>query len=248
VGSNPAGRASFKKGKQASGRFPLPQEGRVMNAPSTPLHVLVIEDDIFFQRVIEEALALFERPLLLTKAKDLSSGLEHIRQNDSSFDLALIDLGLPDGDGISIIRKIHARFPSTTILVISGGSEESRVLDAIRAGATGYVLKGDGNLSLHQALELVLKGLSPISPMLAGYFLKLAGREPDASPAKTLKLTRREVDLLEKFAQGMSYQEAAQQMGVALSTVQTHTRGLYRKMGVRSSLQALSKAKQHGLL
>jgi two-component system, NarL family, nitrate/nitrite response regulator NarL len=219
-----------------------------MNAPSTPLHVLLIEDDLFFQQVIEEALALFGRPLLLAKAQDVSSALERIGQHHSPFDLALVDLGLPDGNGISMIREIHARFPGTTIIVISVGSEERRVLDAIRAGAMGYVLKGDGNLSLHQALDLALKGLSPVSPMLAGYFLKLAGREPEASSAKTLKLTRREVDLLEKFAQGMSYQQAAQQMGVALSTVQTHTRSLYRKMGVRSSLQALSKAKQHGLL
>jgi two-component system, NarL family, nitrate/nitrite response regulator NarL len=219
-----------------------------VTAPSSPLNVLVIEDDPFFQKVIEESLAMFERPLALNKAEDLSSALKCLEQRTNPFDLALIDLSLPDGDGVSLIRRIQSRFPSTTVIVISVGSEEARVLDAIRAGATGYVLKGDGNLSLHQALDQALKGLSPISPMLAGYFLKLAGREPDPSSANSLKLTRREIDLLEKFAQGMSYQQAAEEMGVALSTVQTHTRSLYRKMGVRSSLQALSKAKQHGLL
>jgi DNA-binding NarL/FixJ family response regulator len=219
-----------------------------MNTPSTALQVLAIEDDLFFQRVIEEALAMLERPILLTKAPDLSSAMRQISQQDAPFDLALVDLGLPDGSGISLIQTIHSRFPSTTIIVISVGSEESRVMDAIRAGAKGYVLKGDGNLSLHQALDLALKGLSPISPMLTGYFLKRVGDESNLSPQSALRLTRRELDLLEKFSQGLSYQQAAERMGVALSTVQTHTRSLYRKMDVRSSLQALSKAKQHGLL
>jgi two-component system, NarL family, nitrate/nitrite response regulator NarL len=220
-----------------------------MNAPLAPLEVLIVEDDFFFQKVIEEALGSLGRPLLLDRAKSIEEAMHYLRQRSGSYPLALIDLGLPDGDGIDMIGQIRDRFPSTTIMVISVGSEEHRVLDAIRAGASGYVLKGDSNLGLHEAIDQALKGLNPLSPTLARYFLKLASQTTlQKSPQSEIRLTRRERDLLEQFAKGMSYQDAAQQMGVALSTVQTHTRSLYRKLGVRSSLQALSKARQHGLL
>jgi two-component system, NarL family, nitrate/nitrite response regulator NarL len=220
-----------------------------MNALSNPLEVLIVEDDFFFQQVIEEALGSLGRPLILDRAKNLEEAMHCLQKRSTGYPLALIDLGLPDGDGIDMIGQIHDRFPHTTVMVISVGSEEDRVLEAIRAGASGYVLKGDSNLGLHQAIDQALKGLNPLSPTLAHYFVKLAAQAnaPKSSQA-SVQLTRRERDLLAQFAKGMSYQEAAQQMGVALSTVQTHTRSLYRKLGVRSSLQALSKARQHGLL
>ncbi len=219
-----------------------------MNAPSAPLNVLIVEDDLFFQKVIEEALGALGRPLVIERAASVAQASTCIHSGTADYNLALVDLGLPDGDGIAVIQSLSEQFPDTHIVVISVGSEEDRVLEAVRAGATGYVLKGDSNLTLHHALHQVLGGLSPISPMLAGYFLKLAASAPKKTAAPGLKLTPREIDLLEKFSQGLSYQQAARKMGVALSTVQTHTRGLYRKLGVRSSLQALSKARHYGLL
>lgn len=212
------------------------------------LNVLIVEDDLFFQKVISEALGVFHRELMLTKAQTLSEAVACLNAQETSYDLALIDLGLPDGNGLQMVRMVSDRFPATTIVVISATSEEARVLDAVRAGASGYVLKGDDNLSLPQALDQAIRGLSPISPALARYFLRLAGREIPGQTGKSVDLTPRERDLLERFAEGMTYQQAAKQMGVALSTVQTHSRGLYRKLGVRSSLQALSEARRKGLL
>lgn len=211
-------------------------------------HALVVEDDRFFQQVIRESLAQVMLGSRIDICGTVSEALRFCRQGDLAPDIALVDLGLPDASGVAVIRELVQRCPKTPIMVVTVANDEDKVLEAIRAGATGYLLKGDTTLSVTRAIEQLLKGIHPISPALAGYFLKLAGRETCTVDSATRRLTPRELDLLRQFARGKSYNEAAQEMGISLTTVQTHTRNLYRKLGVRSGLHALSRARDHGLL
>ena len=215
------------------------------------LEVLVVEDDPFFRRVVCDSIARLDNQWMFLTAGTAQEALEAISQKDNQIGLALIDLGLPDGDGLDVIRALHRSHPNARILVISGSADEQRVLAAVRLGAVGYIVKGDANLSINRAVQQVLDGMHPLSMQLAGYFLKLVEKEDPNKPIpdETLpKVTRREIELLRHFANGDPYGEAAQKMGISLATAQTHARNLYRKLGVHSGLQALAKAKRHGLL
>lgn len=210
---------------------------------------LIVEDDRFFQEVLKEGVAHCLPGVRSEVCRTAQEALLSIERGPGELQIALIDLGLPDGDGLQIIREVTKRSPRTPVMVVSVASDERRVLEAIRAGATGYLLKGDTSLSIIKAIDQLLNGINPISPKLAGYFLRLAGRETARDIGTPVKrLTPRELDLLREFSLGKSYQEAAESMNISLTTVQTHTRNLYRKLGVRSSLRALSKAKEHGIL
>lgn len=211
-------------------------------------HALVVEDDRFFQQVFRESLNQVVPGARVDLCGTASEALRFCRRGEIQPNVAIVDLGLPDANGIVVIREIVQRFRQTPIMVVSVANEEERVLEAVRAGATGYLLKGDTTLSVTRAIEQLLKGIHPISPAIAGYFLKLAGRESSVLDSDARRLTPRELELLRQFASGKSYNEAAQEMGISLTTVQTHTRNLYRKLGVRSGLHALSRAREYGLL
>jgi DNA-binding NarL/FixJ family response regulator len=216
-------------------------------SPST-LTAVVVEDDRFFQIVVRESFGQIVPGCDLHVFGTAREALLYCQQPEVSVDLALVDLGLPDHDGLTVIREVVKRFPRAHIIVLSVSSDEGKVLSAVRAGATGYLLKGDTNLSVTRGIEQALKGINPISPALAGYFLRLVGREKSEPQYPLPTLTPRELDLLREFSAGKSYNEAAKSMGISLTTVQTHTRNLYRKLGVRSGLHAISKAKEHGIL
>lgn len=211
---------------------------------------LIAEDDRFFQEVLKEGVSHCLPGTKSEVCRTAQEAMLAIDRGPGELQIALVDLGLPDGDGLQVIRAVAKGSPRTPIMVVSVASDERRVLEAIRAGAIGYLLKGDTSLSIIKAIDQLLNGINPISPKLAGYFLRLAGRESprDMSVTPIKRLTPRELDLLREFSLGRSYQEAAESMNISLTTVQTHTRNLYRKLGVRSSLRALSKAKEHGIL
>lgn len=220
-----------------------------MGSQST-LRALVVEDDRFFQEVVKEGMAQALPGSRVDVCRSAQEAMQCVIDRGAQYQIAVIDLGLPDGDGISIIRELARVSPRTPVMVVSVATDESRVFEAVRAGAVGYVVKGDTMLSITRAMNQLLHGIHPISAILAGYFLRLAGRESarDNASAPIKRLTPRELDLLREFALGKSYQEAASAMQISLTTVQTHTRNLYRKLGVKSSLRALSKAKEHGLI
>jgi DNA-binding NarL/FixJ family response regulator len=210
---------------------------------------LVLEDDRFFQEAIKKGLSMVlpdgQVDICVTNAQ----AIECVNTAASPYSLAIIDLELPDGNGLAVIRHITHTQPKTPIMVLSVTNDEKRVLEAVRAGAIGYIVKGDISLSIPRAIEQLMNGLHPISPSLAGYFLRLAGRDtPTVTDSPIERLTPREMELLRQFAHGKSYREAAQAMGISVTTIRTHTSNLYRKLGVRSGLRALSVAKEHGLI
>ena len=210
--------------------------------------VLVVEDDPYFQRAIGEAVVRLGTPWLVHGCGTGAAALAFCGAPAAGLDLALVDLGLPDLDGIEVIRAVHVRFPAVPIMVISSVCAETRVLSAIRAGALGYLLKGDSGMSMTRAIEQILAGNYPISPKLARCLFKLAGQGPAADAGALPRLTGKETELLGHLADGKSYGQAAERMGVALSTVQSYIRNLYRKLDVHSQTQALLRAREHGLL
>ncbi len=213
--------------------------------------LLVVEDNPTFAAQIRHAIERLPQAWVITTVSAGCKAIDVLKDRDAAFDLALVDIGLPDVSGIDVIRACAMQSPEMPVVVISVVASEPVVLSAIEAGAKGYILKGDSIEAITQGITQVLDGIYPLSPSLARFlFKKLGSGTVDESPSteNEFKLTPRELETLRHLANGLSYQEAATQMGVALSTVQWNIRNLYRKLNVRSQVKAILKARDHKLI
>ena len=222
-----------------------------MSSIAAPRRLRLVEDNPLF---VEQILGAIEQQAQKWAVHHVGEGLRAlglIAKNEQRFDLALIDLGLPDISGIEVIKACNKQFPDMPIVVISVMAAEPLVLRAIEAGAKGYILKGESVDEITQGIAQVMDGVYPLSPSLARFlFKKLAGEQDKPASVAELdfKLTPRELETLRFLSQGLTYEGVADQMGVALSTIQWNVRNLYRKLNVRSQVQAISKARDHDLI
>jgi DNA-binding NarL/FixJ family response regulator len=221
--------------------------------PGTPSDqhrsALLVEDEPLFQDLIAQAFRALGRQWDLQVFGSGREALGHLRTLDRAPDLAVIDLGLPDIEGIEVIRQLKRVDPSALIMVASVHADERHVLGAIRAGACGYLLKDDPALAIADALRRVVEGEYPISPSLARHLFKLATQPAAAEAAgPQIALAPREIELLRLFSDGCSYQRAARAMDVSMSTIQTYVRRIYEKLDADSKIAAVSSARARGLL
>ena len=171
-------------------------------------------------------------------------------------DILLTDLGLPDGNGIDLIREATRANPQTEAMVITVFSDERNVLAAIEAGASGYLLKDASADEIQRAIDDLLAGGAPMSPSIARHVLRRLRTQdngPDAAKvdavaADTPKLTKREREVLELLVKGFTYNEAGKLLNIAESTVTSHIRSIYRKLDVGSRGEAVFEAAQLGLV
>jgi DNA-binding NarL/FixJ family response regulator len=165
-------------------------------------------------------------------------------------DVALIDLGLPDGDGTDLIAELAASSPHTSVLVVTIFGDEAHVVRALQAGAHGYLLKDTPTTEFGRAIRAVCEGASPLSPQVARYLLKRFARPAvqDGGPKLLEPLTPREQDVLKAISQGFSVPETARRLDVAPSTVAAHIKSIYGKLSARSRVEALNRARDHGLI
>jgi DNA-binding NarL/FixJ family response regulator len=168
------------------------------------------------------------------------------------FAMALVDLGLPDGNGIELIGWLRQREAELPILVISAWSSEEMILDALRAGATGYLLKERDDDEIALLLRTALKGGAPIDPFIARRILAAtaAARAPTpaAASAPVEPLSKREVQILELVARGLSNLEIAESTKLSRWTVASHVKNIYAKFAVHSRIAAVQAARGSGVL
>ncbi len=167
-------------------------------------------------------------------------------------DVLITDIGLPDGNGLELIRAIGELDFSTLPMVITVFGDEKTVTAALEAGALAYLLKdGTADYMVRSTLEL-LEGGSPISPPIARYLLRRLREPQKPAPPKPAAdaphLSKRETEVLEYLMKGFTYAETAGYLAVTPHTVATHVRRIYRKLAVRSRAEAVFEARQLGLV
>ena len=219
-----------------------------------PTPVLVVEDEPLIQQRLARILAqLGYQPDMLCFASTLAAARQLAAQRH--YALALVDLGLPDGNGTALIAALRAQDAAMGILVISAWSTEEAILQALRAGATGYLLKERDDLEVMLSIRSVLRGGAPIDPFIARRVMIEFQQQP-ASPAVASMaaaseddaLSPREIDILQQVANGLSHRETAERLHISRHTVEAHIRNIYRKLSVNSRLRAITEARARGLM
>ncbi len=163
-------------------------------------------------------------------------------------DLALMDLKMPGMNGIEATRHIRARFPQVKVLVLTTYDDDEWVFDAIRAGASGYLLKDTPREKVVEAIRGTVSGRSFVDPAVAGKLLdQVASRQTQPASLLTDKLTEREADVLNLLARGLNNAEIAGQLHLSEGTVRNHVSAILEKLGVSDRTQAAVIAIQHGL-
>ncbi len=213
-----------------------------------PVPVLILEDDALVQsRLKEIMIELGYEESMLIFASSLKSAYQRFDEHPISF--AMVDLGLPDGSGISLIEKIREQDAGLPILVISAWSTEDMILQAILAGATGYVLKERDDFEIALSIRSLLRGGAPIDPFIAQKILAQLGvKKISIAGTEQSILTERELEILNWVAQGLSNKEIALRLNISRYTIESHIKHIYRKLSVTTRTKAINAARDLGIL
>ena len=174
--------------------------------------------------------------------------------NNNKLDVLLTDLGLPDGNGQQLIEQTREQHPQADIMVISRFGDENSVVEAIKAGATGYLLKDEAKDHICDSIEELLKGGSPISPAIARYILdyfqtnEVSSSNAVETPNAEALLTPKEKMVLQYISRGYSNKEIARSLDISPHTVASHIKRIYRKLEVNSRNEAVFEGWRMGEL
>lgn len=222
----------------------------MQEAAGKTIRVLLVEDDASFRDSVIAAVAVAEDVAMAATAASLAEGMGLL--DSPPADVLIVDIGLPDGSGIDLIHAARVIWPNCEVIVATVFGDEDKVLSAIEAGASGYLLKDAMPASLVDEIRSVHAGGSPVSPMIARQLLRrlrpAEAAAPKIEPDTEADLSLREVQVLERMALGYTMQETAEFLGVAMTTVQTYVRRIYRKLGVKSKVEAIDAGYKRGLL
>ncbi|MDP2273217.1 MAG: response regulator transcription factor [Archangium sp.] len=205
----------------------------------TPVRVALVEDHAPTRAALEKLLAEF--PALVTLAGSFASA-EALRPalGRLEFEVALIDLHLPGTSGHALIGELTTAAPAVRSLALTAFDNEGDVLEAVRAGAFGYLLKDEPKARLIAAICEAAAGAHPVSSRVAGFLFAHTRRAPPP-----VSLSDREEELAGCLSEGLSYSECAGRMGISLGTVQDYVKRLYRKLDVNSKKEVRTWVAMH---
>jgi len=166
--------------------------------------------------------------------------------DERAFDLALIDLGLPDGSGLKVLRAFREMHPATTCVITTVVADDAHIVSALSAGAQGYLLKEQPAELLSRQLRQLAQGVPALSPSIARRIMEHFQRTGPIVDAES-DLSDREKQTLALIGRGFRNNEAAEQLGIAECTVASHIKAIYRKLGISSRAEAAWHATRLGL-
>lgn len=214
------------------------------------IRIAIVDDNSFLIKAVEEKLSFFEDLQLKFTAVNGSDALEKLSDNHL-VDLILMDIEMPIMDGIEATERIKQKFPHIKIIMLTVFDNDENIFNAIKAGADGYLLKEINAGDLHSGILETLNGGAAMNPSIALKTLKLL-RNPlvieDTQGQEHIKLTEREVDVLEQLSKGLSYNAIADNLVLSSGTIRKHIENIYRKLQVHNKLEAVQKARRNKLI
>jgi DNA-binding NarL/FixJ family response regulator len=212
-----------------------------------PVRVMVVDDHPMWRDAVARDLAEAGHEVVATA----SGGMQALRLAAAARpDVVVLDLQLPDMPGVEVTRGLRAADPAVRVLVLSASGEQQDVLDAVKAGAIGYLLKSAGRSEFLGAVRRAAAGDAVFTPGLAalvlGEFRRLAAGTPGGD-GDTPQLTEREIEVLRMVATGLSYKQIATRLVLSHRTVQNHVQNTLGKLHLHNRVELVRYAIEHGL-
>jgi DNA-binding NarL/FixJ family response regulator len=209
------------------------------------IKIVIVEDNITFLKQIEKFIKKDEKFTLIGTA---TTGEEAVKLIEKGVpDLVLLDLSLPDIQGTEVIKRVREKKIKCEFLILTVFEEENSVLSAVRAGAAGYLLKGTPYRKIKEALLEIHAGGSVIQPNLARTLLNIF-TEQERLKSEVKPLSKREKEILNYIARGLSNKEVAEVLGLSSATVRTHLEHIYEKLNVTNRVEAVTEGIRQGLI
>jgi DNA-binding NarL/FixJ family response regulator len=163
-------------------------------------------------------------------------------------DVLVLDLSMPDLDGIAVIRKIKPQFPALRILILTIHEDEGLLRAALKSGASGYILKGAAESELISAIRMILRGELYVDPSMVRKLLSddIAPAAQTHQPAEAL--TPRETEVLKLIVQGYTNRQIGEELNISIRTAESHRANLSEKLGLHNRVELVRFAKEHGLI
>jgi DNA-binding NarL/FixJ family response regulator len=220
------------------------------NGPREPIRVLVVDDHALFRRGLQMVLEQEEDIEVVGEAGDGSEAVD--KAADAIPDIVLMDVRMPKRGGIDACTAIKDAVPSCKIIMLTISDEEADLYDAIKAGASGYLLKEISIEEVATAIRAVNEGQSLISPSMASKllteFASMIKRGDERQQVPTPRLTDREMEVLKLVAKGMNNRDIAKQLFISENTVKNHIRNILEKLQLHSRMEAVVYAVREKLL
>ena len=209
--------------------------------------LLIVEDDGLLRNRLTDTLRDVTAPDRLFACASLADArrLQAAHQPE----LILLDVGLPDGNGLELLVDQHGLSEPPLVVILTGFSDEETIVKAIRLGARGYLLKQDSGTSVSQALRQIVDGVPPLSPSVAQCIMSHIREDTSdiGKPGAELLPPRQQLTL-NLLARGLTYAEIAEDMEITFNTVSTYAQEIYNKLAVRSRGEAVHKAREMGII
>jgi DNA-binding NarL/FixJ family response regulator len=209
-----------------------------------PINIWLVEDDAGYRRNLKLSLELEEH---ITVDHVFPSCIEFFETlgNEPAPDVVLMDLGLPGMSGLEAIRKLSKESPDVAVMVLTVFKDKEKVIESLEAGAAGYLLKESDGPEIVKGLREVFMGGTALSPAVAKI---VVGELRKPSPAEEFNLSSREIEVLEKLADGLAVKEIASVLDISIGTAGFHLTNIYKKLKVQSQTGAVAKALRAGII
>ncbi|MFY7957441.1 MAG: response regulator [Flavobacterium macrobrachii] len=213
------------------------------------VRIAIVDDNVFLQKAIAEKLSFFDDLVLKYTAvndKDLLTKLEA----NKNIDLILMDIEMPECNGIEATKMVKFKYPQLKIIMLTVFDNDENIFNAIKAGADGYLLKEVNPKDLHQGIIETINGGAAMNPSIALKTLKLLRNPVEFAQVEQeeVKLSTREIEVLEQLSKGLNYNVIADNLILSPSTVRKHIENIYTKLQVHNKLEAIEKAKSNNLI
>ncbi|MCF8367045.1 MAG: response regulator transcription factor [Bacteroidales bacterium] len=214
------------------------------------IKIALAEDNDFLAYSIQEKISFFDDLKFKFRGKNGSDLVEKLTA-DHNVDVVLMDIQMPEMDGITATALVKQKFPQIRIIMLTVFDDEENIFKSIQAGADGYLLKDENAGNLHRGILEIMEGGAPMTPSIARKALKLL-RNPDETVSRDnapdYDLTKREIEVLEHLSKGLNYSEIADNLFISQGTVRKHIENIYRKLQVRNKLEAVNLAKKERII
>lgn len=214
------------------------------------IKIAIADDNTFLINAVKEKLSFFDDLSVKFWAINGTDLLEQLETN-RNIDIILMDIEMPVLNGIETTEIVKQKYPHIKIIMLTVFDNDENIFNAIKAGADGYLLKEINAKDLHEGIIETLNGGAAMNPSIALKTLKLLRNPIDFSCKESeedIKLTEREIQVLEQLSKGLSYNVIAENLILSTGTIRKHIENIYKKLQVHNKLEAVEKAKRNNLI